>query len=302
VISFRYHLVSIVAFFLALALGVLVGTTVVNQGLIEDLDRRTEAAVKNADELRRQVSDLRSEIQLHDRFAQAVEPLLVEGRLTGREVVMVTLEDVEASDVDTIRGALQAAGASVVTEMVITARMGLSDEEARSDLASALGMPVSTEPEALSESTAQELGVRLASGPASTETDLLERLATGGFLQVQGGSAFEGIGGASQPVVLLAGGAGIPIVDPAMLATVAETLAQDFHPVVAAETLQSEYPFVALVRQNGAIDGQVVTVDNADQISGRVAVVLGLRDLLLTPGRGGDYGVKEGASSLLPQP
>jgi hypothetical protein len=302
VISFRYHLVSIVAFFLALALGVLVGTTVVRPGLIEELDRRTEAASKSADELRRQVSDLRAEVQLRDRFAQAVEPWLVEGRLTGREVVMVTLEGVDASDVDTVRRAIQSAGALVVTEMVITARMGLSDEESRTDLAAAIGMPASTEPEALSESAAQELGTRLAAGPDSIEPDLLDLLATGGFVDVQGGLAFDGIGGADQPVVLLAGGPGIPVVDPVVLATVAESLAQAFHPVVAAETLETEYPFVALVRQNGGIDGQVVTVDNADQISGRVAVVLGLQDLLLSPGGGGDYGVKEGASSLLPQP
>jgi hypothetical protein len=302
VISFRYHLVSIVAFFLALALGVLVGTTVVNQGLIQDLDRRTEAAVKSADELRRQVSELRSEVRLRDRFAQAVEPLLVEGRLTGREVVLVTLEGVDASEVDTVRSALQSAGASVVIEMVLTARMGLSDEEARVDLATALGMPVTTEPDALSESAAQELGTRLATGPDSTESDLLDRLAIEGFVDVQGGSAFDGIGGGDQPVVLLAGGPGTPVVDPVVLATVAETLAQAFHPVVAAEMLETQYPFVALVRENDGIDGQVVTVDNADQISGRVAVVLGLQDLLLTPGAGGDYGVKDGASSLLPQP
>jgi hypothetical protein len=72
--------------------------------------------------------------------------------------------------------------------------------------------------------------------------------------------------------------------------------------VVAAETLESEYPFVQLVRNNGSIDGRLVTVDNADQVSGRIAIVLGLRNLLQSPGQGGDYGVKEGASGLLPQP
>jgi hypothetical protein len=302
VISFRYHLVSIVSVFLALALGVLVGTTVVRPGLIEELDRRTEAAVKSADELRRIVSELRGEVQFRDQFAQAVESLLIEGRLTGRQVVIVTLEGVDASDIDTVRRAIESAGASVVTEMVITSRMALTDEGARTDLATAIGMPVSSEPEALSESAGQQLGARLASGPDSVEQDLLDLLAAGGFVDVQGGSAFDGIGGGDQPVVLMAGGPGAPVVDPAVLATVAETLAQTFHPVVAAETLETEYPFVALVRENGGIDGRVVTVDNADQIPGRVAVVLGLEDLLLIPGGGGDYGVKDGASSLLPQP
>ena len=45
-----------------------------------------------------------------------------------------------------------------------------------------------------------------------------------------------------------------------------------------------------------------VTVDNADQAPGRAALILGLRNLLTSPGSGGDYGVKAGASSLLPKP
>jgi hypothetical protein len=41
-------------------------------------------------------------------------------------------------------------------------------------------------------------------------------------------------------------------------------------------------------------------VDNADAAPGLVAVVLGLRDLVRDPAAGGDYGVKSGASKLIP--
>ena len=34
-VSFRYHVVSIVAVFLAIGLGILMGTTVVRQGVVE---------------------------------------------------------------------------------------------------------------------------------------------------------------------------------------------------------------------------------------------------------------------------
>jgi len=302
-ISFRYHLVSIVSVFLALALGVLVGTTVVNEGLLQELNRRTEDAVKSADELRREVSDLRDEVRTRDQFAQAAERVLIEDRLTGREVVMVTLEGVDASDVDGVRRSLEDAGASVVAEMVITARMALTDEEAVSDLAAALDMLGSAGAEALSESAAQQLGSRLATGPDEIDSDLLVELTTSGFVDVQGTVAFEQIGGEDQALVLLAGGVGQPLVEPELfLAPLTEALAQAFRPVVAAETLDSEYAFVSIVRNNGGIAGSLVTVDNADQLPGRVAIVLGLHHLLLTPGRGGDYGVKDGAGSLLPQP
>ena len=43
-IPWRYHLVSIMAIFLALGLGVLVGTTVINPGLVKNLSSQTERA------------------------------------------------------------------------------------------------------------------------------------------------------------------------------------------------------------------------------------------------------------------
>lgn len=302
-ISFRYHLVSIVAVFLALALGVLIGTTVVNQTIIADLDRRTEAASQSADELRREVSDMRAEIQLQDQFAQAALPLLIEDQLVASEVVLMTLEGVDASDVDGVGSTLRDAGASVVAEMVVTARMALVDDGARTELAALLEMSDSGDPVELSQAAGRSLGSRLAQGPDSVDGDLLQELATAGFVDIQTGRPLAEIGGEGQAVVLLAGGIGDPVVDPeAFLAPLAEALAHAVRPVVAAETLESDYPFVQVVRNNGSIDGRLVTVDNADQVPGRIAIVLGLRNLLQSPGQGGNYGVKQGASGLLPQP
>ncbi|MFN2523414.1 MAG: copper transporter, partial [Mycobacteriales bacterium] len=39
IIDFRYHLVSIIAVFLALALGIVVGTTALNGGIVDTLRR-----------------------------------------------------------------------------------------------------------------------------------------------------------------------------------------------------------------------------------------------------------------------
>ncbi|HEX2068816.1 MAG TPA: copper transporter, partial [Actinomycetota bacterium] len=46
--------------FLALALGVLLGTTVVNQGVIENLSQRTNNAVTRSEQLRSQVGELQA--------------------------------------------------------------------------------------------------------------------------------------------------------------------------------------------------------------------------------------------------
>jgi hypothetical protein len=104
-------------------------------------------------------------------------------------------------------------------------------------------------------------------------------------------------------VVLLAGNDQASTLAPELfLAPLASDLVAEAHPVAAAETRNTVDPFVALLRADGQVDGHLVTVDNADQTAGRVALVFGLRDLLASPGNGGDYGVKPGASSLVPRP
>jgi hypothetical protein len=302
-ISFRYHLVSIVSVFLALALGVLVGTTVVNQGVIDELNNRTNSAVKRAKDLETQVGDLQGQVEEWSSFATAVEPLLVEGQLTGTEIVLVTQEGVDPSDLERVRRALENAGAKVVAELVITRRMALTDQAARVELAELVGSFQSTDPVGLAETAAQRLASRLTAGPISPDADVIDRLRTAGFLVIRGGGTPEDIGATFQSVVLLAGGSDQRVVDPArFLQPLATSLVESSRPLVAAETTQSALPFVTLIRNDGALDGDLVTVDNADQIPGRVAIVFGLRDLLASPGQGGDYGVKDGASGILPRP
>jgi hypothetical protein len=309
-ISFRFHLVSIVAVFLALALGVLVGTTVVNQGVIDDLNGRVDKAVTRSDDLRKQVGALQAQQRAWESFGRAVEPLLVSNQLTGQRVVMVTLEGVDLSEVDGVRQALQDAGATVESVLFITARMALTDERSQTQLAGILGTGTTT-PADLAADAARQLAGRLALGAvpptAASETsgaqDLLSRLAGANFLVVRGATGpLDGIGGPDDPVVVLSGGSQDPVVEPSMfLEPLTSALVEDLRPVVATETVDTAYAFVPLVREDGALDGRLVTVDNADSLVGRIAVVLGLRDLLATS-QGGHFGVKPGATSLIPKP
>jgi copper transport outer membrane protein MctB len=301
-ISFRYHLVSIVSVFLALALGVLVGTTVVNQGVIDDLNNRVNSAVKRSKDLEKQIPDLQRQLKDWGSFASTVEPLLVEGELGGRDVVLVTQEGVDPSDLEGVRRVLQDAGSNVVAELVVTNRMALTDQGARADLSGAMGLPTN-DPAELATAAARRLGARLIGGPQASDSDLLDQLRAARFLIIRGGAASPEIGATFQSIVLLAGGSDPPTVDPAaFLQPLTASLVDSSRPVVAAETTDSASSLVSLIRGDGALDGRLVTVDNADQIPGRVAIVFGLRDLLGSPGKGGDYGVKDGASGIMPKP
>jgi hypothetical protein len=312
-ISFRFHLVSIVAVFLALALGVLLGTTVVNQGVIDDLNGRVDAAVNRSNQLRDQVAGLQSDVRGWEAFGRSVEPLLVSNQLPGEAIVMVTLEGVDLAEVDGVRQALQDSGANVESVLFVTPRMALTDGGSQTQLASIVGDPTgSTDPAAMAEDAARSLATRLAvGGPVTTspsETsgsdDLLGQLVDGGFLAVRGGTgSVADIGGPNTAVVILSGGSQDPVVPPdSFLEPLANQLALAGRPVVATETADSTYDFISLIRGDGAVNGKLVTVDNADTMVGRIAVVLGLRDLLATPSHTGHYGVKPGATSLIPKP
>jgi hypothetical protein len=215
---------------------------------------------------------------------------------------MVTVDGVDPAEIDGVRRALEQGGATVVSLMRVTSRMALADDSARKDLATIIGASPTAPAAALSARAAQSLGARLSSAPPAGAADLLQQMISGKFLALSGGSApIQTVGSADQAVVFLAGGAQGPAFDlKGFLLPVVSAVVSANRPVVAAETTNTAYQFVPFFRDDGTLDNRMVTVDDADTVPGRVAVVLGLRDLIQSPGRGGDYGVKSGASSLIP--
>ena len=76
-ISWRYHLVSIVAVFLALGLGILVGTTVLDDSLVNSLRRRTEELQGLNSDLRDKLDAAEQTIAGLQAFATDVQPFLL---------------------------------------------------------------------------------------------------------------------------------------------------------------------------------------------------------------------------------
>ena len=75
-------------------------------------------------------------------------------------------------------------------------------------------------------------------------------------------------------------------------------------PVAVAEPQTTAQSFVGMVRHDGTVaaSGDLVTIDDlsTEDPVGGVALVLGLREMLHSPGTGGNYGVKAGATGLIP--
>ena len=102
VIDFRYHLVSLVAIFLALALGIVIGSAALN-GQVSALTTSRGALETNTNDLRSQVVD-------DAAFATSVTATLVKGALRGERVLLVTTPDTPGSLVSAIKPVLVQAG------------------------------------------------------------------------------------------------------------------------------------------------------------------------------------------------
>jgi hypothetical protein len=309
VISFRYHLVSIVAVFLALATGVLVGTTVLDQGIVATLEARTRQFERDADELRARVATLEDQLARSRRFSEEVLPLLVSGELAGTPVVLVTHEGVDGPLVARAVQALDLAEADVMAELSMAPRMAPRDDASQDELAAILGVQLTT-PDALASQAAVAVADRLSAGSdgAAPEDDLLARLLSGGFLVSRGGDLTESdlasIGGDGLVVVVLAGGEDQPAANPGpFLVPLVEQLVRLDMPTAAGESAATVYRFVPVIRSDTDLDGAegIVTVDDLDEAPGAVSLVLGL-DQLLALGRGGHFGFKDGATGSLPSP
>jgi RNA-binding protein YhbY len=299
VISFRYHIVTIVAVFLALAIGLLGGAAFVQPALQEQLQDQTDLLRNDLANRTQQIEDLREQVAALNGFAESVMPYLTSGALTGTPVVVVTQTGVEDEVLAQAKTALASAGADVVTTVSATDELVSEDPTTQDQLATIVGEPTAPAEE-LPTLAAEALAQGLSPSTTVIGGQVLDELLSGGFLAPVGPGpsqvTLEEIGAPGQVVVVLSGGRGDqPTLAPEVFAVpLVDALAELDVPVAAGESLLTDYPFVVDVRSDG-----VVTVDDLDQAMGGAALVLGLEKLLAT-GSGGAYGVKDGAEPLPP--
>jgi hypothetical protein len=305
VISLRYHVVTIVAVFLSLALGLLAGSAFVQPRLVDQLKKQTDQLRTEARDLRSEITDIRAQVTALGGFADAALPYLAEGRLLAEPVVIVAQEGVQDSVIAESQRALNAGGANVIATFSARAKLASIDETDQRQLAQILGQPDAA-PEELPGLAASAIATRLATAgkrPDPANPDVLHELLSAGFLTSIGSqvsdATLEQIGGPTQVVVVLSGG---PNEEPSIAPeTFAVPMIQALETaglfVAAGQSRDSAFAFVEQLRADGN-DG-IVTVDDLDASMGGAALVLGLQRLIVS-GLGGAYGLADGTEVLPP--
>jgi hypothetical protein len=112
-IDFRYHLVSLVSVFLALAVGIALGAGPLKDPIANGLLQSVQSARQESDALRDQLKTAQAGSANRDTFISQLEPELVRDQLGGRSVVLVTLPGADTDAVRPLTKTLTDAGAKV---------------------------------------------------------------------------------------------------------------------------------------------------------------------------------------------
>ncbi len=312
-IDFRYHLVSIVAVFIALAVGIVLGAGPLQQQLGETLTNQVSQLRRDKADLRSQLDTLQQRVDSADAFASGVAPELVGSRLGGRSIVLVLLPGADNGVVNDLVDTLKASGATVNGQVKLSAAWADPDpgkvtfrDQLSSNLAPVVG--VTTDPSAPVNERMGALLARALVVNKVTEADsasaqseqALSALREAGLITVSGTPNLSTL------AVVLAGApndAGTDADRSARLATWTATMAAldaASNGVVATGPTESTEPIGALgaLRTDQSVAAKVSTVDDVDLAMGRIATVFALRQQLT--GQAGHYGTGVGATAVLP--
>ncbi|PWW59372.1 copper transporter [Actinokineospora spheciospongiae] len=307
-ISLRYHIVSIAAVFLALAVGVVLGSTTLSRTLLSGLNTENNDLGGEVSRLEEQRNALGARLDDADSFAATVGPLAVRGALDQRTVVIVTTADARPGDRDSLKGLLTAAGAAVTGELQLTDAFA---DQARADeltdivtrlLPAGVQLPTATDPGTLAGGL---LGPLLLISKATNQPQVsapesaaaLAGLTDGGFVK-----ASPDLRPAQLAVVLTGGkvsgdGAGDRAATVARFATQVDRSGAGAVLAGAAGSAEGTGA-VGVVRADTAATTILSTVDNADTPAGRAVVVLALAEQLAE--KAGRYGTGGNAQAAAP--
>jgi hypothetical protein len=330
VIDFRYHLVSIVAVFLALAIGIVLGSTELQGPTYNFLNRTTAKLQAQLDQTTSQRNAAQQQATQDELYAQAVQPAVLHDLLTGQRLLIVTEPGAQPSVVNGISTAAIVAGATVTGQINlapkffdISGKTQDSLNQTTLDVAQAAGLQLDTTTtyqQQAAQVIASEIlttsptspgspgssgssGSRSASGDQGANAGtMLQTYAASQFLRTTGQPATP----ATLAIVVTPQNApsdgSADQLDQVLIPLVQQLAAKSSATVVAGSSSGSGAGSPIAVLRSNNVASQVSTVDDADLVSGQTVTIQALA-ALLAGGKAGSYGfTANGSVSVAPSP
>ncbi|HZC89295.1 MAG TPA: copper transporter [Mycobacterium sp.] len=300
-ISLRQHAFSLAAVFLALAVGVVLGSGFLSNTMVSGLRDESRNLHNQINTLNDQKHILDGKLGSANAFDTQMAGRMVHDALNGKSVVIFRAPDAKDDDVDAVAKLIGEAGGSVAGTVSLTQEFvdANSAEKLRSVVNSSIlpaGAQLSTKLVDQGSQAGDLLGIALLINrdPAVPPVDdaqrdtVLAALRDTGFI----GYGNQHVGAANAAAVIAGGALGDDAGNQGVsVAKFAAALAPHGSGVLlAGRDGSSDGPAaVAVARADAAVTPVISTVDDLDVESGRVTAVLGMADLI-NGGRTGQYG------------
>ncbi|MDO5049684.1 MAG: copper transporter [Actinomycetaceae bacterium] len=112
-VDFRYHLVSLISVFLALALGVVLGAGPLQAPIASGLTNQVQSLKESQARTSEEIEQMRSSVTQRNQWIDEVGRQVLPGTLKDKKVAFITLPDTGPEDVDAIREYVEVAGGAV---------------------------------------------------------------------------------------------------------------------------------------------------------------------------------------------
>jgi hypothetical protein len=278
--SARYHATSLIAVFIALAVGILIGAEFGGDALTNTRRDLEHSLVGNLQDARSRADELNADLNRSDEFAERVYPALTRERLEGRRFAILALGGLPSPVTEEVEETLAPTGGRLVGVGVVREPVDVNG---------------------LAEDLAQTRFAKLR-----TDSDQLTELGTGlGRQLVRGGGLPDVVRSRlfSRASGNFGGLDGVIVVrdQPEEMGTVQREKTNQLEtalmsgatatrrPAVGVETSSDDSSSISFFQSNG-----LASVDDVDLTAGKLAAVFALL------GADGSFGVKSSADQLLP--
>ena len=312
-ISLRSHAISLAAVFLALAIGVALGSGLLSNTLLSGMRDDKKEMQDQLNVLTDEKNGLNEKLGAAGEFDAMMSPRILRDTLAGKSVVVFRTPDAVGDDVDAVVRLVGEAGGTVSGTIALSQQF--VDANAAEKLLSVVNSPIVPAGRQLSTTLVDQgsqagdlLGITLLrdKNPAVPAVDDTQRDTVLATLRDTGFITYgsERIGLADAAVIVTGGALGEDAGNKgATVARFAAALAPHGAGTVVAgrDGSASGTAAIAVTRSDAGLSGAVSTVDDVDSQSGRITSVLAVGELS-SGGKPGQYGIGRGATSVtIPQ-
>lgn len=308
-ISLRTHAISLAAVFLALAIGVALGSGMLSNTVLSGLRDDKQDLQNQINTLTEDKNALNEKLSAANEFDAQMSARILREALLDKSVVLFRTPEAADDDVKAMTRLVDQAGGTVTGTVALTQQF--VDANAAEKLLSVVNSPIvpagkqlSTTPVDQGSQAGDLLGIALLidKDPKAQGVDDVQRETVLATLRDTGFISYgdQRVGAANAALIVTGGALGDDAGNRgATVARFAAGMAPHGNGTVLAgrDGSASGTAAVAVARSDAALSSAVTTVDDVDTESGRITAALALSDLI-NGGRPGQYGIGRGATSV----